>query len=59
METDTLYTADITRTLPLSGRFSPVQRQVYELVLAAQDAGIAALKPGASFRDFHRRRACG
>ncbi|MFF8278466.1 aminopeptidase P family protein [Streptomyces lateritius] len=54
VETDTLYTADITRTLPLSGRFSPVQRQVYELVLAAQEAGIAALRPGASFRDFHR-----
>ncbi|RLU86295.1 Xaa-Pro aminopeptidase [Streptomyces griseocarneus] len=54
VETGSLYTADITRTLPLSGRFSPVQRQVYELVLAAQDAGIAALKPGASFRDFHR-----
>ncbi|WP_262697827.1 MULTISPECIES: aminopeptidase P family protein [Streptomyces] len=54
VETDTLYTADITRTLPLSGRFSPVQRQVYDLVLAAQDAGIAALRPGASFRDFHR-----
>ncbi|MBF6052895.1 M24 family metallopeptidase [Streptomyces eurocidicus] len=54
VETGTLYTADITRTLPLSGRFSPVQRQVYELVLAAQDAGMAALKPGASFRDFHR-----
>ncbi|MGW7452394.1 aminopeptidase P family protein [Streptomyces sp. NPDC054787] len=54
VETDTLYTADITRTLPLSGRFSPVQRQVYELVLAAQEAGIAALRPGASFGDFHR-----
>ncbi|TVL91374.1 aminopeptidase P family protein [Streptomyces sp. SAJ15] len=54
VEADTLYTADITRTLPLSGRFSPVQRRVYELVLAAQDAGIAALRPGASFRDFHR-----
>ncbi|MEU3657654.1 aminopeptidase P family protein [Streptomyces sp. NPDC032161] len=54
VETDTLYTADITRTLPLSGRFSPLQRQVYELVLAAQDAGMAALRPGASFRDFHR-----
>ncbi|MEU3907001.1 aminopeptidase P family protein [Streptomyces goshikiensis] len=54
VETDTLYTADITRTLPLSGRFSPVQRQVYELVLAAQEAGIAALRPGATFRDFHR-----
>jgi Xaa-Pro aminopeptidase len=54
VETDTLYTADITRTLPLSGTFSSVQRQVYELVLAAQDAGIAALRPGAAFRDFHR-----
>ncbi|MFI2367606.1 aminopeptidase P family protein [Streptomyces sp. NPDC018833] len=53
VETDSLYTADITRTLALSGRFSPVQRQVYELVLAAQDAGIAALRPGARFRDFH------
>ncbi len=54
VETDTLYTADITRTLPLGGTFSPVQRQAYELVLAAQDAGIATLRPGASFRDFHR-----
>ncbi|MFI6446849.1 aminopeptidase P family protein [Kitasatospora sp. NPDC050543] len=54
VETDTLYTADITRTIPLSGTFSPIQRQAYELVLAAQDAGIGALRPGASFRDFHR-----
>ncbi len=54
VETDALYTADITRTLPLSGRFSPVQRRVYDLVLAAQNAGIAALKPGACFRDFHQ-----
>lgn len=54
VETDTLYTADITRTLPLSGRFSAAQREAYELVLAAQDAGIAALRPGAAFRDFHR-----
>ncbi|MFI8085763.1 aminopeptidase P family protein [Kitasatospora sp. NPDC086009] len=53
VETDTLYTADITRTLPLSGTFSPAQRQAYNLVLAAQDAGIAALRPGARFRDFH------
>ncbi|MEU7854962.1 aminopeptidase P family protein [Nonomuraea sp. NPDC049141] len=53
VESDTLYTADVTRTLPLSGRFSPVQRQAYELVYEAQTAGIAALKPGARFRDFH------
>ncbi|MDP5317150.1 aminopeptidase P family protein [Streptomyces poriferorum] len=51
--TDSLYTADITRTIPLSGTFTPVQRTVYELVLAAQDAGIAALRPGARFNDFH------
>ncbi|ARF82977.1 aminopeptidase P family protein, partial [Kitasatospora aureofaciens] len=54
VETDTLYAADITRTLPLGGTFTPVQRQAYELVLAAQSAGIAALRPGARFRDFHR-----
>ena len=53
VETDSLYTSDVTRTLPLSGRFSPVQRQAYELVHAAQEAGIAALRPGARFRDFH------
>ncbi|MFB7949794.1 aminopeptidase P family protein [Kitasatospora phosalacinea] len=54
VETDTLYTADITRTLPLSGTFTPAQRDVYDLVLAAQSAGIATLHPGASFREFHR-----
>ncbi|MFI7446783.1 aminopeptidase P family protein [Nonomuraea sp. NPDC049714] len=53
VESDTLYTADVTRTLPLSGRFSPVQRQVYELVHAAQEAAIGVLRPGARFRDFH------
>ncbi|MFF3437024.1 aminopeptidase P family protein [Streptosporangium sp. NPDC002721] len=54
VETDHLYTADITRTLPVSGRFTPVQRQVYELVYEAQEAAIATLRPGARFRDFHR-----
>ncbi|NUR92294.1 MAG: aminopeptidase P family protein [Nonomuraea sp.] len=53
VEADTLYTADVTRTLPLSGRFSPVQRQVYDLVYAAQEAAIAVLKPGVRFREFH------
>jgi len=47
------YTADVTRTLPVSGRFSPVQRRVYDLVLAAQEAGIAAVRPGARWRDVH------
>src|SRR5690606_17853875 len=41
-----LYTADVTRTLPVSGRFSPAQRRVYEIVYAAQQAGIDAVKPG-------------
>ncbi|MEV7968219.1 aminopeptidase P family protein [Sphaerisporangium sp. NPDC088356] len=54
VETDNLYTADVTRTLPMSGRFSPIQRQVYELVYEAQTAAMAVLKPGARFRDFHR-----
>ncbi|MEU6742805.1 aminopeptidase P family protein [Streptosporangium sandarakinum] len=53
VETDGLYTADVTRTIPISGRFSPVQRQVYELVYEAQSAAIDALRPGARFRDFH------
>jgi len=49
VEWPTLYTADVTRTMPVSGRFSPAQRRVYELVLAAQEAGIAAVRPGAAF----------
>ncbi|KAA9380028.1 aminopeptidase P family protein [Microbispora cellulosiformans] len=53
VEGDNLYTADVTRTLPLSGRFGPVQRQVYDLVYEAQTAAIAVLRPGARFRDFH------
>ncbi|MEU9339322.1 aminopeptidase P family protein [Streptomyces sp. NPDC048290] len=53
VETRNLYTADITRTLPVDGRFTPLQRQVYEAVYAAQEAGIAAVKPGAAYRDFH------
>ncbi|WP_092773216.1 aminopeptidase P family protein [Hymenobacter actinosclerus] len=44
------YSADVTRTIPPSGKFSPAQRQIYELVLAAQDAGFAATKPGAPFQ---------
>jgi Xaa-Pro aminopeptidase len=53
VETNTLYTADVTRTLPINGRFNDLQRAVYQAVLDAQEAGIAAVKPGARFRDFH------
>ncbi|MBT9391994.1 aminopeptidase P N-terminal domain-containing protein [Hymenobacter sp. NST-14] len=44
------YTADVTRTIPPGGTFSPAQRQIYELVLAAQEAGFAACRPGADFQ---------
>jgi len=54
VERDTLYTADITRTLPVSGKFSKEQREIYELVLAAQTAAIAAVKPGVDFMEPHR-----
>jgi Xaa-Pro aminopeptidase len=53
VENTSLYTADITRTLPVAGTFSPAQRDLYELVLAAQDAGLAAVRPGAAYSEFH------
>ncbi|MFE0101633.1 aminopeptidase P family protein [Streptomyces sp. NPDC059009] len=53
VETHTLYTADVTRTLPISGTFTPLQRTVYDAVYEAQEAGMAAVKPGAAYRDFH------
>ncbi|WP_194420014.1 aminopeptidase P family protein [Microbacterium abyssi] len=53
VEADSLYTADITRTLPVSGTFSDVQRRVYETVLEAADAAFAAARPGVKFREVH------
>jgi Xaa-Pro aminopeptidase len=47
------YAADVTRTLPVNGRFSPAQRDVYELVLAAQAEAIAATRPGALWNASH------
>ena len=47
------YASDITRTFPVSGKFSPAQRDVYELVLAAQANAISAVKPNASFENYH------
>ena len=47
------YASDITRTFPVSGRFSKAQRQIYELVLAAQAAAIAKVKPGNHWNEPH------
>src|SRR5690606_9854389 len=48
-----LYTADVTRTLPVDGRFTPLQRDLYDLVLTAQQAGIDAVRPGVAFLAAH------
>ncbi|MFT4234589.1 MAG: aminopeptidase P family protein [Microbacterium sp.] len=53
VEIDSLYTADVTRTLPVSGTFTEVQRRVYETVREAADAAFAAAKPGVPFRTVH------
>ncbi len=47
------YTADVTRTFPVSGRFSPEQRAVYEVVLEAQEESIRKVRPGVSFQAVH------
>ncbi len=48
-----LYASDVTRTWPVGGRFSAEQRAVYEIVLAAQKAAIAEVRPGAHVRSAH------
>lgn len=53
-ETRTLYTADVTRTYPVSGTFTAAQRDVYDIVLAAQQAALPAIRPGQPFRGYHR-----
>lgn len=53
VEADSLYTADITRTLPVSGTFTDVQRRVYETVREAADAAFAAARIGVRFREVH------
>jgi Xaa-Pro aminopeptidase len=53
VEVPSLYTADITRTFPVSGRFTPEQRRVYEAVREAADAAFAIVRPGIRFREIH------
>ncbi|HEU0239346.1 MAG TPA: aminopeptidase P family protein [Micromonosporaceae bacterium] len=53
VENRELYTADVTRTLPVNGTFSALQREVYDIVYASQQAGIDLIKPGVEFKDIH------
>lgn len=49
------YTADVTRTIPVNGRFTPEQRDIYEIVLNAQEEAIKEVRPGARIRDVNDR----
>ncbi len=49
------YTADITRTFPINGKYTPEQRIIYNIVLEAQDSGIVASRAGNAFKDPHKR----
>ncbi len=49
VEVNELYTADVTRTMPVNGKFSPAQRRIYDIVKRAADEAIAALRPGVPF----------
>jgi Xaa-Pro aminopeptidase len=48
------YSADVTRTYPVSGKFSSRQREIYQIVLDAQKAALAEVKPGATIGGIHR-----
>jgi Xaa-Pro aminopeptidase len=54
VENRNLYTADVTRTVPVSGAFTALQREVYDIVYASQQAGIDAIRPGVKFNDVHQ-----
>lgn len=54
VEGTSLYAADVSRTLPVSGKFSPVQRELYDLVIQARHAAVDAAKPGNDFLAPHR-----
>ena len=53
VELDSFYTADITRTLPINGKYSEAQLELYQAVLEAADAAFAVAKPGIKFREIH------
>jgi Xaa-Pro aminopeptidase len=47
------YASDITRTVPVGGKFMPTQKEIYEIVLSAQETAILNIKPGIMFKDIH------
>ena len=49
------YSADVTRTIPVNGKFSPAQKEIYELVLNAQEEGIKQCVPGNDFNSAHKK----
>ena len=51
------YAGDMTRTFPIGARFTNLQRELYDIVLGAQEAAVAALRPGVFFRDVHAHAA--
>jgi Xaa-Pro aminopeptidase len=53
VEVESLYTADVTRTLPVNGKYSEVQRKIYQAVLDAADAAFEVAVPGNKFSDVH------
>jgi Xaa-Pro aminopeptidase len=53
VEVDSLYTADVTRTLPINGKFNATQEMIYEAVREAADAAFKIAKPGVKFREIH------
>jgi Xaa-Pro aminopeptidase len=56
-ETAGSYASDITRTVPVGGRFNRRQKDVYEIVLAGQESAIKSIKPGVNFKDIHLQTA--
>jgi Xaa-Pro aminopeptidase len=53
VETARGYASDITRTIPVSGSFTDLQREIYQIVLAAEESAIKAMRPGVRFREIH------
>jgi len=54
VELETLYTADLTRTLPINGRYTELQKTLHEAVREAADAAFSVVKPGVKFREVHQ-----